>query len=75
MLYLEKRNIHTEKTKTLKKRLKRKVLPQILTNARKKLIPARSFQGVKTRMVVMNALVKMDLKRQRKEHVQVIHYA
>jgi len=43
-------------------------------NARKKLIPVRSFQGVKTRMVVMIALVKMDSKRPFKEHVQVIKY-
>ena len=43
-------------------------------NARKKLIPVQSFQGVKTRMVIMIARVKMDLKRPSKEHAQVIHY-
>ena len=43
-------------------------------NVRKKLIPVQSFQGVKTRMVVMIARVKRDLKRPRREHVQVIHY-
>ena len=43
-------------------------------NVRKKLIPARSSQGVKTRMVAMIARVEMDLQGQRKEHAQVIHY-
>ena len=43
-------------------------------NARKKLIPVQSPQRVKTTMVVMSALVNMDLKRQRKEHAQVIHF-
>ena len=43
-------------------------------NARNKLIPVRSSQVVKTRMVVMIARVTMDLKRQREDNVQVIHY-
>ena len=49
-------------------------LLKILMNVRKKLIPARSSQGVKTRMVAMIARVEMDFKGQRKEHAQVIHY-
>ena len=50
------------------------IFPYTLMNARKELIPVRSSQGVKTRMVVMIARVKMDLRRQLKERVQVIHY-
>ena len=46
----------------------------MLMNARKKRISVRSFQSVKTRLVDMIARVKMDLKRPREEHVQVIHY-
>lgn len=39
-------------------------------NATKKLIPVKSSQGVKTRMVAMIARVEMDLKRQCQEYVQ-----